>query len=338
MKKLLSEKDSKPEYKLEGIKRPVTVQGIVKGDVMFSGYDYADKAKDGKMKVADFCKAASTIVEVAENELPFTEEQAAESDRKFKELNNTIEKNLEAGQNGAETGQESTQTGEVEISAIRKDTVDSGAVSDGQKEITVDMLDVGHRFTLSDVVGEVQIVKMTKGKLAYLSIKELQLDEKDRPDPIMIKKEEFCTAINTYLSGKANAPESKEAPKVKKQKEVEAELTVKKSSDKLQVDLTPEEVLAYYEKLSGLLEEMGAKESEKAAYVSQIGGEIKELKAEINTLTGKVNSKKEFREVPVTIEYHWKKNKKLTIRQDTGAVVCETAIPKSELQNTFIDD
>lgn len=117
MKKLLSEKDSKPEYRLEGIKRPVTVQGIVKGDVMFSGYDYADKAKDGKMKVADFCKAASTVVEIVingENELPFTEEQAAESDEKFQELNDTIEKNLEAGQNGAETGQGSTQTGEVE--------------------------------------------------------------------------------------------------------------------------------------------------------------------------------------------------------------------------------
>lgn len=322
MKELLKNKDSKPEYKLEGVKRPVTVQDVVAGNVLFSGYDYQDKAKDGKLAVVDFIKAASKIEDVEGAEADLEENEGLEGSG-----NDTDQ---------AETAQELTETTESVETTTETDIGNSNPVSGGQKEVTVDMLDVGHRFILSDLVGEVEIMKMTKAKVAYLSVAELALDFKDRPDPIMVKKEEFCNSINTYLSGKA--PESKEAPKVKKQKEVEAELTVKKSSDKLQVDLTSDEILAYYEKLSGLLEEMAAKESEKAAYVSQIGGEIKELKAEINTLTGKVNSKKEFREVPVSIEYHWKKNKRLTIRLDTGAVVSETAIPKSELQNTFIDD
>lgn len=248
--------------------------------------------------------------------------------------------------NDTQDGTEQAETGSglMEASGLgeildQNEIVDSGAISDLPSNITEDMLQVGYRFVLSDAVGEVEILKMTKKKLGYLSLTELSIDAKDRPDMVMVDKAEFLTQVNAYLDAKASiVVETKEAPKVKSMKKVEETLTVKKSSDKLQVDLTSEEVLAYYEKLSGLLEEMGAKESEKAAYVSQIGGEIKELKAEINTLTGKVNSKKEFREVPVTIEYHWKKNKKLTIRQDTGAVVCETAIPKSELQNTFIDD
>jgi hypothetical protein len=310
-------------YRLDGVQSEVKVDCVLDGKVEFTGKNYEGKIKHSKMAIADFCKIANFY------DLNKTKQEAA----KMEEPNDT--------QNSTETREtavESTQTNEAGVSGTGIDNVDSGAVSDEANNITENMLKIGYRFTLSDAVGEVKILKMTKSKLAYLSLAELSLDEKDRPDPIMIKKEDFCTAINTYLSGKKNTPESKEAPKVKKQKEVEAELTVKKSSDKLQVDLTPDEVLAYHEKLSGLWADMQAKENEKAGFVSQIGGEIKELKAEINTLAGKVNSKKEFREVPVTIEYHWKKNKKLTIRQDTGAIVCETAIPKSELQNTFIDD
>lgn len=332
MKELLTNKDSKPEYKLEGVKRPVTVQDVVAGKVLFSGYDYQDKAKDGKMAVVDFIKAASKIVEIdVENQENVEESQDL----------NDIANDLDAETTVFEQEQasESTEADEVGENHAETEIVDSSPVSDGQKEVTVDMLDVGQRFILSDVVGEVEILKITKGgKLSYLSVAELSLDPKDRPDPIVLKKEEFCTAINTYISGKKNTPETKEAPVIKAKKEIEAELTVKKSSDELQVDLTPSEVLIYHEKLAGLLKDKKQKESEKKSFVKQISGEIDKMQSEIELLTDAVNSKKEFRPVPISIEYHWKKNKRLTIRLDTGVIISETAIPKHELQNTFIDD
>jgi len=332
MKELLANKDSKPQYKMEDVKYPVTVESVVGGNVMFSGYDYQGKAKNGKLKVVDFIKAASKLVDVDTK----NQENVEES----QDLNDSVNDfDAETTVFEQEQAPESTFSVSTCVSPASPVSVDSSPVSDGQKEVTVDMLDVGQRFILSDVVGEVEILKITKGgKLSYLSVAELSLDPKDRPDPIMLKKEEFCTAINTYLSGKKNAPETKEAPVIKAKKEIEAELTIKKSSDKLQVDLTPAEILAYYQKMSALVADMQAKEREKKAFTSQIGGEIKELDAEIGTLAGKVNSKKEFREVPVAIEYHWKKNKRITIRLDTGAIVSETAIPKSELQNTFIGE
>ncbi len=226
------------------------------------------------------------------------------------------------------------------VATIKEVGVKEATPSMPTELVAPEHLSKGQRFNLGETIGEVEIWTLTKNTVSYLSLDQAGLPDAERPEPMACTPEEFCTKVNEATLSRTGTFKAvdKTAPKVKKQGKVEEDLTVKKSSDKLQVDLTPEEVLAYYEKLSGLLEEMAGKESEKAAYVSQISGEIKELKAEINTLIGKVNSKKEFREVAITIEYHWKKNKKLIIRQDTGAVVSEAAIPKSELQDSFLEE
>lgn len=316
------------EFKLDGVANPVKAeQGIIDGKIEFVGKNFEGKTKTSRMDVSDFCKIANFV-------------ELNEVEREVAEMEEPIDTATPAKQ--AETGSGLLEASGLGERVEQNEIVDLNPSSDIPAGITDDMLQVGYRFVLSDSVGEVEIVKLNKKKVSYLSAAELALDARDRPDPIMVERKEFLARLNAYLDAKDPAKTAitipVESPKVRSKKEIEAELTVKKSTDKLQVDLTPAEILSYYEKLSGLIEEVTAKESEKSAYVSQIGGEIKELKAEINTLTGKVNSKKEFREVPTSIEYHWKKNKKLTIRLDTGAIISETAIPKNELQNTFIEE
>lgn len=311
-------------YKLDGVTNPVKADCILDGKVEFTGKNFEGKTKSSRLAIADFCKIAIFY------DLNKVEQEAAE----MEESNDTQD-----GTEQVEIGSGLMEASGLGESDGSENIVDLSASSDLPSNITEDMLQVGYRFVLSDAVGEVEILKRTKKKLGYLSLTELSIDAKDRPDMVMVDKAEFLTQVNAYLDAKAGVivetVETKTAPKIKKK--ADPELTIKKTSDELQVDLTPAEVLAYHEKLSGLLAEIRQKEATKKSFVKQFTGEIDKMEAEVGLLMNAVNSKKECRHVPVSIEYHWKKNKRITIRLDTNAIISETAIPKHELQETFFE-
>lgn len=204
--------------------------------------------------------------------------------------------------------------------------------------ITLDMITKGFRFRRDVNLPENEVTKINKTSVTIAYVKDLKDPTKKKETGIYESFEpaEFLSIVN-----KANEKVSKKLKqplKANKQAKKEVELSVKKTTDKLTVELAPAARNKYAFEVSEIQKEINDREAEKKAFTSQIGGEIKELEAKRDVLSDKVLTGKEWQDVAVQIEYHWKKNEKLRRRMDTGEVIKRTAIPKEELQQSLFKD
>jgi hypothetical protein len=203
--------------------------------------------------------------------------------------------------------------------------------------ISIDMITKGFRYKLKIDAPEYEVTKINKSLVTVAYVKDLADPERRKEPGIYetFKPIEFLAMVNEAHGRIAAA--SKKAPGVKKPKKRDEELTIKKTTDKLPIDLSADQVNGYAIEASGIQKQINDKEQEKKAFVSQIGGEIKELTAKRDAIQNKVLTKKEYVDVAVHIEYHWKRNEKIVRRMDTKGVVKKSAIPKSELEQSFIE-
>lgn len=204
--------------------------------------------------------------------------------------------------------------------------------------ITLDMITKGFRYRLKIDTPEYEVTKITKALVTVAYIKDLADPERRKEPGIYetFKPAEFLSIV-TEAQGKIAAA-SKKAPGVKKPRKRDETLTIKKTTDKLPVKLTDERRDKYAREATELMAEINEKEKEKKAFVSQIGGEIKELTARRDAVGNKALTGQEHVDTAVQIEYHWKSNEKIVRRMDTKEIVKKTAIPKHELENeSFIE-
>lgn len=99
--------------------------------------------------------------------------------------------------------------------------------------------------------------------------------------------------------------------------------------------LTEHDILKLSKKLSAKQIELCEKETRKSNFASEIGAEIKTIRARIDHLSGLVNSGKEFREVPCIVKYDFKKGTKAFFRKDNGRLVEIKDIEPHETQADF---
>lgn len=204
--------------------------------------------------------------------------------------------------------------------------------------ITIDMITKGFRYRLKLGAPEYEVTKKTKALITVAYVKDLADPVKSKEPGIYetFKPVEFLAIVNE--ANERIGAASKTAPGVKKPKKRDAELTIKKTTDKLPVELTDAERNKYAREAAGIQKEINDKEAEKKAFVSQIGGEIKELTAKRDAIGNKSLTGKEYVDVAVQIEYHWKKNEKIVRRMDTKEITKKTAIPKNELEQSFFNE
>ncbi len=204
--------------------------------------------------------------------------------------------------------------------------------------ITIDMITKGFRYKLKIDAPEYEVTKITKALVTVAYVKDLADPERKKEPGIYenFKPVEFLTIVNDAQDRIGAA--SKEAPGVKKPKKRDAELTIKKTTDKLAVDLDDTARNKYARESASLQKQINDKDAEKKGFVSQIGGEIKELEAKRDAAGNKALTGKEYVDVAVDIEYHWKRNEKIVRRMDTKQVVKKTAIPKTELEQSFFNE
>lgn len=206
------------------------------------------------------------------------------------------------------------------------------------QSITIDMITKGFRYKLKIGAPEYEVFKITKSAITVAYVKDLADPERRKELGIYetFKPVEFLTLVNDANDRVAAA--SKSAPGVRKPKKRDDTLTIKNTTDKLPIDLDDATRNKYAREAAGLQKEINDKEQEKKAFVSQIGGEIKELSSKRDTIGSKVLTGKEYVDVAVQIEYHWKKNEKIVRRMDTKEVIKKTAIPRNELEQSFFNE
>jgi hypothetical protein len=203
-------------------------------------------------------------------------------------------------------------------------------------DITAEILSKGFRWCEKLGGPEKEISKFSLEAVTYATLSDLEDPVKSKEPGVYttLKMAEFLLYINEVT--RSVYKESLKKPPVKSAKEIQKTITTKNSSESLAVILSEDERNKAARRSADLQKEIEDKEGAKKAYVSQIGGEIKELKARLATLTTKVVSGKEFCDVQIKIIYRWKENRKIVTRLDTGEILRESAIPVHELQNTFL--
>ena len=109
---------------------------------------------------------------------------------------------------------------------------------------------------------------------------------------------------------------------------------MRKTKDSLNLEcvLSDQEKLEYAKKLAQHHEEKSRAEDRLTEFKSQMKAEIDTHEAQINLLSRKVYSGKEYREVACVIEYDWDEKTKQWIRVDTGEVAKQDIISERELQ------
>lgn len=205
-------------------------------------------------------------------------------------------------------------------------------------EITAEMLSKGFKWREKLGGPEFEITKYSSESVTFGKVEDIADPVKSKePDCFKTEKmADFVKYINKVT--KDVYKEGLKAPSVKKAEDIKKTVTEKKSSESLSCVIPEKDRDVLARQAAELQRQVQDKEDEKKAFVSQIGGEIKELKAKLLNLTTKVLSGKEFRDVPIKIIYKWKENKKIVIRMDTNETLRESAIPVHELQNSFIEE
>ena len=107
---------------------------------------------------------------------------------------------------------------------------------------------------------------------------------------------------------------------------------IKSEKIPLQCILTDEEKLRYGEELSHHISQLKQSEDSLKSFKAQVNGEIETHQAQINVLSEKIGSGKEFRPVECRVDYDFDAKKRYWIRTDTGEVIKEDVIPEADLQ------
>jgi hypothetical protein len=113
---------------------------------------------------------------------------------------------------------------------------------------------------------------------------------------------------------------------------------MEKKTELLECKLTNEELLSYGQLLSVKNKEVVSLEAQKKATMSEYAAKINLAKAEIDNLSGKVSTGREYRRVEVRVEFNVPRKEKKTIyHEDTGEMVREENMTGDECQDLFID-
>jgi hypothetical protein len=113
---------------------------------------------------------------------------------------------------------------------------------------------------------------------------------------------------------------------------------MEKKTELLECQLTEKELLSYGQALSVKNKEVVSLEAQKKATTSEYTAKIDLAKAEIDNLSGKVSTGREYRRVEIRVEFNTpRKGKKTIIREDTAAIVREEDMSSDECQDLFID-
>jgi len=108
-----------------------------------------------------------------------------------------------------------------------------------------------------------------------------------------------------------------------------------KETLELECNLTPEERLEYSKQLANHIKDKAVVTDRLTAYKSQAKATIDAHDANINSLSTKVSTGKEFREIVCDIEYDWDNKTKYWRRRDSNAICKEDIITERDLQEVL---
>lgn len=104
----------------------------------------------------------------------------------------------------------------------------------------------------------------------------------------------------------------------------------------LECIFTDQEKLQYSKEMSEAVSEKARLEESLKSVQTQLKADIVSREGKINSFADKINTGKEHREVKCEIKYDFKKKQKRWIRSDTGKVAKECIIPDYELQEEMV--
>lgn len=114
--------------------------------------------------------------------------------------------------------------------------------------------------------------------------------------------------------------------------EEKAKVKVVKTKRPLACKLTKDELLAYSKDLSGALSDRKREEENLDSYKAQSKSKTQSLEGQINLLSEKIYSEKEYREIDCEWRYDFKKGVKTLFRLDTGEEIGNEIIAEHEKQ------
>lgn len=100
----------------------------------------------------------------------------------------------------------------------------------------------------------------------------------------------------------------------------------------LECKLTDQELKEYSKRLADCVSRKSREEDSLKSYSTQAKAKIQSCDAEINLLSEKINTEKEYRMIDCTVEYDFKKGIKSITRNDTDEVVDQEIISEEERQ------
>lgn len=103
----------------------------------------------------------------------------------------------------------------------------------------------------------------------------------------------------------------------------------------LEVKLHAEEVHDYAKRLAAIEGEVAQHEDHAKSVKADLAAKAAALKAERSKVALKVRTEKEVRQVPCTITAHWRTNRAITTRDDTGEVIAERPLSAGERQTAL---
>ena len=105
-----------------------------------------------------------------------------------------------------------------------------------------------------------------------------------------------------------------------------------KCTRSLECVIEEEKLRNYAKDLADVTKKKMRMEDQKRSFTKQIGAELEACSAQINLLSDKVSTGKEYRDIECAIEYDWERKEKAIVRIDTGDVVSTDIIKEDELQ------
>jgi len=100
----------------------------------------------------------------------------------------------------------------------------------------------------------------------------------------------------------------------------------------LECILTQEEIANLGKELASIHSEKCRSEARLKSFATQCKADIAACDAKIQSISERVNTGKEFRDVPCNITYDWARRVKQFWRQDTGEIIGEGRITEDEYQ------
>lgn len=117
---------------------------------------------------------------------------------------------------------------------------------------------------------------------------------------------------------------------------MDMEIESKETTEQLPCTLTNTELLSVSRDLAQAHQDIEATKNRKAEFNSQISADLKKKAADVESLSLKISTGKEFRPVKCVWEYNWEAGKKKLRRLDTEEAVRVVEITEQERQESMI--